>query len=261
METIMFERNVHSAAIFATVLIGLAGTPAAHAHNIWATTVRDGGRLTAQIMYADVEKPELADRSRVVTASVVSASGRNELRKGLKAGSSRGAPSLQTGPFDAPRDAVLELVYDNGFWVDLPDKSEVNTNMALLPDGAARRWTVKFGKTLLGPGAFHRETKHRLEMVPLKDPYAMGVGDMLPVRLQLDGKPYAGAAIAYSDGVEPIPDAKMPTAKTGADGVAMIPFTRKGAYLFTVDLNAAPTYPALTVQDHVYASLGFDTSQ
>ena len=257
----MLARSFNAAAILTTAIVSLVAVSSAQAHNIWATTARDEGRLTGQIKYGDVEKPELADRSRVVTASVISGSGRNELRKSLKIDLTRGTPFLLTAPFDAPRDAVVELVYDNGFWVDLPDKSEVNTNVALLPQGAARRWTVKFGKTLVGPGAFRRVTQQRLEMVPLKEPYAVAAGEMLPVKLQLDGTPYAGAAIAYSDGLEPIPDAKMPIAKTGADGVAMIPLSRKGPYLFTVDINVAPTYPAFTIQDHIYASLGFDTSQ
>jgi uncharacterized GH25 family protein len=238
--------------------LGAAG--AAQAHNVWMTTRGEDGRSVAQIHYGDVEKPELADHSRVVSAALVSSSGRVELRKPLKPVESRGHPALETQPFAAPRDGVLAITYDNGFWVNLPDKSEVNTSTLLIPTGAERRWTVKFGKTLLGPGAFQRVLRQRLELVPLKDPYSVAPNGTLPVRLLLNGKPYAGAKIAYTDGIKPIPDPQQPTATTGRDGVANIPLGWKGSYVFTVDINVPPTHPSLAVKDHLYASLAFDTS-
>jgi uncharacterized GH25 family protein len=251
---------VFSAASAAVVLV-VAAASAAQAHNVWMTTRDAGGRRVAEIHYGDVEKPELADHSRVVSAALVSSRGRIELRNPLKQVESRGHPALETQPFAAPKDGLLAITYDNGFWVDLPDKSEVNTSTLLIPTGAERRWTVKFGKTLLGPGAFRRVLDQRLELVPLKDPYAVAPNGTLPVRLLLNGKPYAAAKIAYTDGIKPIPDPQQPTATTGGDGVANIPLAWKGSYVFTVDINVPPMQPSLAVKDHLYASLTFDTSR
>jgi nickel transport protein len=168
---------------------------------------------------------------------------------------------LSTRPFSAPAGAVVAVSYDNGFWIKLPgDKLETNASKIMAPKGTAAHMTVKYGKLLLGAGGYRTVVGSRLELVALKDPFALAAGQTLPVRLQLNGKPVPGAEIAYTDGLQPIPDAKQPTVKTDADGVAQVPAPRKGASLLTTDIETAPAHPALAEQDHIYASLAFDTS-
>ncbi|OYU99953.1 MAG: hypothetical protein CFE45_11025, partial [Burkholderiales bacterium PBB5] len=58
---------------------------------------------------------------------------------------------------------------------------------------------------------------HRLELVPLRDPTRLAVGDSLPVRLLLDGQPVPQAALRLSQ-----PGAAEPEVHTEAQGQADI---------------------------------------
>lgn len=246
-----------------SALIALAAVSApANAHNIWLTTSGAGADRTAQVVYGDVIGPELADKNRVVAITLVSDAAPRDLRAGIVKGTDHGHPVLATKPFDAPANAVLAVSYDNGFWSKLPGETrETNTSSLMVPGVKEAHWTVKFGKRLLGPGAFARRTDARLELVPLEDPYTIKTGGALKVRLLLEGKPVDRAKINYTDGLEAIADDKQPVATTDKTGVASIPMPRKGAYLFTVDVDAPAKHPALAEHDHLYASLSFDTAE
>jgi hypothetical protein len=68
----------------------------------------------------------------------------------------------------------------------------------LLPTTDIVRRYAKYAKTLIqigrdGPRAFGREAGHPLEFVPLSDPAAVGAGGSLRFRVQLFGRPLAGA--------------------------------------------------------------------
>jgi uncharacterized GH25 family protein len=259
-------RNFRNAAAWAgaggLAIGGLANTGAAQAHNVWMTTTTSGGQTTAQVLYGDVIGPELADLKKIVSLDLVSPTGKVDLRAGLAKASARGFPILKTGAFRAAKGGVLAVAYDNGFWVRLPgDKLETNTSPLMAPGAAEPHWTVKYGKMLLGPGSHGHILHTRLELVPLRDPYLTAIGGTAPVRLELDGKPFSGAKIAYTDGLKAIPDEKQPTLTTGADGVIQLPIDHKGAYLLTVDINAPPKHASLAAKDHLYASLAFDTSR
>lgn len=163
-----------------------------------------------------------------------------------------------TSPFSAPSDSVVAASYDNGFWVTAPgDRLERNASALLIPNGTGKHWTVKYAKLLLGPGSYSKVLSARLELVAMKDPFS-NPGSTLPVKLLLNGKAYPGADITYTDGLEPLSDKDQPSVKTGADGVAQVPF-HKGLELLTTDLNADPLDPTLSEKDHIYASLTFQT--
>lgn len=235
---------------------------AAQAHDIWMTTSGSGADTTAHIFYGDLVKPDFADKSRIVSLDLLENAKRHDLRDDLAKDVDHGRPMWVTKRFDAPRDGVIAAVYDNGFWMKQPgDTRETNATILMLPGVTAEHWwTTKSGKRLLGAGAFRHKTGSRLELVPLADPFAVPVGKTVRVRLELEGKPVPGAKIAYTDGIAPIPDDRQPTALTDADGVALVPIARKGAYLLTTDVNAPARHPALAERDHLYTSLSFDTN-
>jgi uncharacterized GH25 family protein len=252
-------RSASSRLAFAAAALVWLTASAAEAHDIWITTQTRGQGTVASISYGDLDRREFADKDRVASLAVIGGPAPQELRASLAKSAEPGTAVLQSKAFAAPPSGVVAVAYDNGFWLTLPGtKSEINVSKLTVPDGQAAHLTLKYGKRLLGPDAWSRSSGARLELVPLKDPFALPAGAKLSVRLQLDGKPFAGASIAYSDGIQPIPDAKRPAVKTGADGVAEIPLGRKGPFLFTTDINAPPSAPALAEHDHLYASLSFD---
>lgn len=232
------------------------------AHDVWLTVGRYGTELRAQVNNGDTEEREMPDRDRVVTLDLVTATQRVDLRKPLASSQRHGAPVLETKRFPARSGLMLSITYDSGFWLKSPtDKSDINSTRLLVPGGTSEHWTVKYGKMLLGPGAFSRVAHSRLEIIPLKDPFKLPRGQQLPVRLELNGRPVAGVKVAYGDGVTPTPDERMPFVRTDQDGVAEIPLTRTGAYLLTADCDAPPLRSELVQFDHLYASLTFDTSK
>jgi hypothetical protein len=85
------------------------------------------------------------------------------------------------------------------------------------------------------------------------------VGGVLPVRLALEGKAFAGAKIAYTDGLAKIADSQQPTVTTGKEGVANIPISRKGAFLLTTDIEIPSNNKELAEMDNLFASLSFGT--
>ena len=125
----------------------------------------------------------------------------------------------------------------------------------------AQPWTIKWGKMLLGAGSNDKVLGTRLELVALKDPFTARPGTTIPVKLLYDGKPFAGADIAYTNGLKPLPDSQQPTVKTGADGVAQIPVGKSGPVLLTTDVMTQPAHAALATADHLYASLAYNTAQ
>jgi uncharacterized GH25 family protein len=243
-------------ALFASV------ATAAAAHDIWIVSTKAGAQTSAEILFGDLVGPVLADEDRIVTFDLVGPAGKTDLRSLLEPSSSHGHPVLSTKPFATTPDAVVAISYDNGFWVTIPgDDSETNTNPLIIPDGQGAHWTFKWGKLLLGPGAYRQKLGARLELVAMSDPFKARPGTTLPVQLLLNGKPFAGADIACTDGLQAIPDAQQPVVKTDANGIAQVPVKQAGPVLLTTDINVPTLHPALAKQDHLFASLSYDTSR
>lgn len=261
----MMNRNFKpttSSVGLALTCVAFLAAPAAFAHDIWVTTDKHADQYKAQINFGDVDKRELVDLKKIVTLDLVTASGSTDLRRPMTEGQRLGAPIMETAPFKAAPDAVIAVSYDNGFWLTRPnDQKETNTSPLMEPKGLDPHWTVKYGKTLLGPGSSAQMTHARGEFVLLKDPYTLAVGQKLPVRLVIDGKPVAGTRVRYSDGIEPLSAEKVPFVKTDKDGMAEIPLERKGAYMIASDPTVPPTHPALSSGDHVFVALSFDLAQ
>lgn len=204
----------------------------------------------------------MPDVERMVSLEIVTPRDRSDLRTGLSASTRFGQPVLATRPFRAPAGSVLAVSYDSGFWVRIPgDSRDTNTSTLMVPNGTEGHWTVKYGKTLLGPGSWRRVLHTRLEFIALKDPFKLPAGAKLPVRLELNGRPLAGARVAFGNGIQPIPDDRMPAMITGRDGIVKIPLLLRGPYLVTADPEVPPANAALARHDHLYASLAFDLSK
>jgi uncharacterized GH25 family protein len=239
-----------------------AATPAL-AHDIWVTTdKRADGKVVADVGYGDRDDRSLPDLEKVVTMDAIGPSGVTHLRSPLKATTRLGQPVIETPPFAIEPGTVIAIAYDNGFWVRIPgDRGQTNTTVLMAPGGTEAHWTVKYTKLLYGPGAYSKVLNQRLELTALKDPFTLKRGEPLPVRVDYEGKPVADMPVQYGDGISPIPVARLPKIKTGADGVALIPMERVGAYLLVVDGNYPATDKRFADYDHVFSSLSFDLTK
>lgn len=242
----------------------LAAAPLGFAEDIWLTVDKHGDNLSAAVNYGDTVDRAMPDSWKIVTLRLIGPSGSTNLLRPLKANARFGKPVLETKAFSAPRGSLLTVTYDNGFWIVNPDdkdKKEINSNKLLVSSDKGSWWVPKFGKTLLGPGAFQVAVHTRLEILAVQDPFVAPIGGKLPVRVEYQGKPLAGVRVAYCDGLQPISEKELPTVETGGDGVAEIPLTRRGPYLVTTHYESPSTFPDLADKDDQFASLAFDLSK
>ena len=115
-------------------------------------------------------------------------------------------------------------------------------------------------KSLLWAGSgpakgFQKPVGLPLELVPDKNPYKLGSGEELPVRLLLDGKPVQDALIvAVPRGA---PDRKL-SARTGTDGRASFKLEPGGAWLINCVHMARAPAGAEVDWISLWASLSFE---
>jgi uncharacterized GH25 family protein len=93
-----------------------------------------------------------------------------------------------------------------------------------------------------GPGDVSRPVGQALELIPLKNPGDLKVGDYLPIKVMFKGKPVQGypPVMATYCGFEN-PKAYAHTSGAGRDGVAMLRILHNGPWL--VKVNVKEPYP------------------
>jgi uncharacterized GH25 family protein len=105
------------------------------------------------------------------------------------------------------------------------------------------------------PGSGHdRVLGFTLELIPERSPYALGVGEALPVVLRYEGRPLAGALVMALHGS----GEKMASIRSDAAGRVRVPLSRGGAWLVKA-VHMVPA-PAGTDADweSIWASLTFE---
>lgn len=101
--------------------------------------------------------------------------------------------------------------------------------------------SAKFAKTIVqvgtnGPRAFDKLVGHALELVPMRDPAVVHVGDSISVRLLFHGKPVAGAHLRAGWGSPSAVAGDAASARvdqvlvTGADGAARVAIAEPGLW-------------------------------
>lgn len=253
------KRRTNGMLAAALALAAACAPAAALAHDVWVIPQKRDGATVAQVLFGDPSHLELADFHKLVSLELITPTGKVNLKRPLSQTLPGRNPALETKAFTPPAGSILAVTLDNGFYaVDPADGVESNTSKLLIPNAKESWWVPKFGKTLLGVGSYKLRSGALLELTPLADPYALAAGQKLAVKLELKGKPLAGVAVTFTDGVAPIDDAARPSLKTNAEGVVEIDISRKGPYLLTADYLGPPTRPELADKDEVYATLAFD---
>ena len=156
---------------------------------------------------------------------------------------------------------VITGSYDNGFWVELPDKTYFNTVTQELPSGTHGAHYLKYAKALLAIGSpsqdYQRVIGYRLELVPMVDPFTLKIGDKLPVKALYDGKPMVGVGLEIGDGKTKMKEEDIPRYKTNAEGIAELPITHGGFEAIAVDYKTPSRTPDAAPEDNYSSSLTF----
>lgn len=158
---------------------------------------------------------------------------------------------------------VLAAQYDNGYWSKNDAGETVNTSRLANPKTTMASHNLKFGKALVATGpkhdGFDRVVGHKLELVPMTDPFDVKVGDRLPVLVRLNGKPYAGAGVEIGDSITAMPENEITRYKTDAKGVALVPIGKSGWQVIGVDFEEKSPQQRLADQEKYTATLVFKT--
>jgi uncharacterized GH25 family protein len=151
--------------------------------------------------------------------------------------------------------------YDNGYWVKTAHGHR-NTTKHQVPQGTDTLYSMKYAKALVvqgssTPKAYNRVMGHRLELVPVEDPFTVQIGGKLHVQVLYEGKPLEGIGIEIGDGVIARKEEQIPRYKTDARGIAHVPIEKPGLHLIVVDYATGSTHPDLADKELMVATLSF----
>lgn len=233
----------------------LALTAPAQAHDLWLEAGPAGTVLAYYGHPGDISAP---DKARLFDLVAVTKAGKAvAVQSGFAPAEGALAAPL---PGNGSEIAIAAARLDNGFWSKTPQGFR-NTGKLNAPDAVSSMWSQKFAKTLL-PGhdakAYATPVGHRLEIVPLADPFRLKAGDVLAVRVDYEGKPLAGAELAAGDGKTKVEKAEKAAIATDANGIARIAILQ-GSTIVTTSHKAAGSVPAMADRDSLSASLEFAT--
>lgn len=186
----------------------LLASAVAQAHGLWA--VQHSGTL--EVVYGEGKEEEVYDPTRITAIRAWRADG--------KRADWRSEINGQQLLIHAPAAASLVMRFDAGEWTQTKEEQWLPGGRdAGVPD-ALRTWRLlRFASVLLAPSDDpERRLDLPLEIQPLADPFALGRGQILPVRVLLHGKPLQGAKV-IADFVNAD---TAPPVVTDGDGVARI---------------------------------------
>ena len=154
-----------------------------------------------------------------------------------------------TSPWTASGDcAALRLDISSGYWSKTPWETK-NVPQTEAP-GAIKSWLSKDHLKRLDrwSPAFVQPLGNGLEILPVSDPFALKPGDKLVVIVVKDGKPVAGASVAYHGN---------PRGETDADGRIAIRLRHGGVQLIATSLEL-PLKDGKADTEILAATLQFD---
>jgi nickel transport protein len=258
------RRGIHvckAVLIFVSVLVAVTSVSA---HDVWITVEQDPtGALRAMVHHGHPGDRKTPDRDKLFEFNLLAEGhSRRSLLPGITSASQGSIPVLITEPLAIENGFVLLTArYDNGYWVKTPNGFR-NTSKRQMPDAEDSLYSMKFAKAMVQTGpitsdAYKRVIGHQLELVPLMNPFSMGPGSILKVRVYFDGRPLVGVEVEHGDGITPMEEKDIPRSKTDAEGVVIVPIIKLGPQLFVVDYILPSTHPDLAVREFYNATLSF----
>jgi nickel transport protein len=245
------------------LVVASAFCPAALAHDITAFPIVQGEKVRLEFRYGDPGDYQPIDKVRFVELSVYDA-------KATKISFVRdivvppgdpkkaATPDLRLGDWPAGT-YVVSARYDNGFYIHDSENRAVATTKEWFAGAIDSAHYQKFSKALFHVGssssAFDRVLGHRLELIPLADPFVLKDGASLPVEVRFDGAPLADVIVEVGDDQA---SSRGPRVRTDSKGHFAVPLSHKGYFRISVDHRAPSKYPDLYSFDDYTASLVFE---
>lgn len=117
--------------------------------------------------------------------------------------------------------AVITATFDGGFSVKTTEGTKKGVSKRDVKEYISATQSVKYCKTFLGPSdVFAEPVGLKLEIIPLKDPLSLKLGDELEMKVLYEGKPVEGVKI----GIAGYTTDKV----TDKEGLAKIKINNKG---------------------------------
>jgi len=211
--------------IVLALALTLVSAAALYAHDAWVA--KEGDVLV--VKYGHADKIDPYKPAYVTEAKAYDASGK-EIGVTIKPQETRAILVTAQDP------ALVSIIFNSGAWVKTPEgwkniskpEAEKEGKTVLQSDKSIKyskdlwKWNDRFGKSLGG----------KMELVPLKNPLALKVGDNLPLQVLYNGKPLAGIAVR-AEGVKD-------GAKTDPNGRVEVAITKSGLNVLAAT-NKTPT--------------------
>lgn len=185
---------------------------------------------------ADYLAPERADKILFITPA-----GKQIAAKQTKDGTFKPQALLkENGTY------VAVAVPVNGFATKTPEGYQQGKSKKDVSDAIQCRFSQKYAKAVFtkgkgGGNVFSKPLGHAMEIIPLKDPSTLNTGDIMPVKVLLEGKPVSNFIYGTYAGFSETANTFAYTTRTNKEGVAEIKMIHDGAWLLIAKQEEA--YP------------------
>ncbi|AEB09955.1 DUF4198 domain-containing protein [Desulfobacca acetoxidans] len=197
-------------AVMLALALTLVSAATLYAHDTWVA--RDGG--TYVVMWGHDGKSDPYKADFIKAAKGIDASGK-DLSVMVK---DKGTSATLVMPQEP---ALVIVVFNSGPWVKTPEGWK-NVSKRGVKDVLQSIKGETFSKNLWEwNNSFTQPVGGKMELVPLKNPLALKVGDKLPFQVLYDGRPLPGATVG-AEGVE------KDSLKTDKDGKAEVVIKKNG---------------------------------
>jgi uncharacterized GH25 family protein len=134
----------------------------------------------------------------------------------------------------------------NGFSTKTTEGYQQGKNKKDVDNAILCRYSQKFAKAVFTVGrtggeVFSKPLGHAMEIVPLNDPAALKTGDVLPVKVLVEGKPAQTFVYGTYAGFSESPNTYAYTTRTDKEGVAQIKMIHNGVWVLIAKQEEA--YP------------------
>ncbi|MGG2395908.1 DUF4198 domain-containing protein [Pseudomonas sp. SH1-B] len=155
-------------------------------------------------------------------------------------------------PLQTP--AVLAVALDNGAWSKTADGRWINQGRSQVSDSTESLHTWKYSLAIYRSGARLPALKQlQLVILPERDPLAVGVGNPLPVRVLVDGKPQAGVELIGDYRSAP----HQVSAVTDSEGRAQVTVRNEGLNIISAEVSLPVEGDADIESRGLFSSLTF----
>lgn len=238
-------KSVSRLFIVSALAAGAIAATSVQAHGIW---IAQRSNLLAIIYGVGADDLDMIKRiSKVKSVTAYDENGK-EVPTKLTANGPLATVDIDSQP------AIIAAVLDNGPWSKTADGKWHNKGKDEVPDAKVSEHTWKYAvhlrKELTAVPVLPGQT---LQIVPVKAPLPVKMGEVVKVRVLYQGKPVAGAKV-LADFVND-PDQKP--LKTGKDGTVSVKVRNQGLNVLAAIYDAPPAEPAKTFKDEHLATLTF----